>query len=186
MPRLWDDTLESHRQHLHQAILDTTARLIHEKGLNGVTMQDIARETGIGRATLYKHFKDLAAILSRWHQQHLEQHLQHLQQTLSTPGTPLEHLKQILTLFAEQAHHHPQTELSHLLHQQPHALEAQQHLLHTLTHLIEVAQQQHQVREDTPAGELALFCLHSLTAATRMPEASLDRLVQLILRALKN
>lgn len=181
MPRLWDDTLEGHRQHLHQAILATTARLIQEKGLTGVTMQDIARETGIGRATLYKHFKDLGAILKSWHQQHLQQHLHHLQQTLHSEGTPIDHLRDVLTHFARTTHGHGQTEISQLLHQQPHAVEAQQHLLNMLTHLLEEGQATLSFRSDTPAEELALYCLHAVTAASRLPEASQARMVELVL-----
>lgn len=181
MPRLWDDTLEGHRQQLHQAIMDTTARLIHEKGLTGVTMQDIARETGIGRATLYKHFKDLTAILTSWHQQHLEQHLHHLQQTLHSDGNPIDHLRNVLTHFARQTGDHTQTEISQLLHQQPHAVEAQQHLLNMLTHLIDQGQTTQAFRNDTPAKELALYCLHAITAASRLPEESHPRMVDLVL-----
>ena len=33
MPRLWNETIEAHRRDVRQAILDTTAELVTERGL---------------------------------------------------------------------------------------------------------------------------------------------------------
>ncbi len=38
----------------------------------------LAAETGIGRATLYKYFSDVEAILAAWHARHVARHLEHL------------------------------------------------------------------------------------------------------------
>ncbi|MGH9199575.1 MAG: TetR/AcrR family transcriptional regulator, partial [Acidimicrobiia bacterium] len=67
MPRLWSDTIQAHRREVREAILDITAKLVGEHGLRSVTMSQIAEDTGIGRATLYKYFPDVEAILSAWH-----------------------------------------------------------------------------------------------------------------------
>jgi AcrR family transcriptional regulator len=56
MPKLWNETIEAHRREVRDAILDNTAALVAEHGLLSVTMSQIAEETGIGRATLYKYF----------------------------------------------------------------------------------------------------------------------------------
>lgn len=64
MPRLWDDTIEAHRRAVQKAILDNAWALVTEHGLAAVTMSQIAEKTGIGRATLYKYFPDVEAILS--------------------------------------------------------------------------------------------------------------------------
>ena len=63
MPKLWNETIEAHRRAVHEAILNTTAALVAEHGLRSVTMSQIAEEAGIGRATLYKYFSDVDAIL---------------------------------------------------------------------------------------------------------------------------
>jgi hypothetical protein len=55
VPRLWDETIEAHRRVVRDATLNTTAALVAEHGLASVTMSQIAAETGIGRATLYKY-----------------------------------------------------------------------------------------------------------------------------------
>ncbi len=59
VPRLWSETIEDHRREVRAAILDATWALVTERGLTSVTMSQIAEETGIGRATLYKYFPDV-------------------------------------------------------------------------------------------------------------------------------
>ena len=68
VPKLWSETIESHRTAVREATLDTTAALVAEHGLRSVTMSQIAEHTGIGRATLYKYFPDVEAILVAWHE----------------------------------------------------------------------------------------------------------------------
>ena len=76
MPKLWNETIEAHRRAVHDAALDTAAALVAERGLLSVTMSQIAEETGIGRATLYKYFPDVEAILIAWHERQIARHLE--------------------------------------------------------------------------------------------------------------
>ena len=78
VPKLWNQTIEAHRAAVRDAILETTWALVAEHGLRSVTMSQIAKKTGIGRATLYKYFPDVEAILLAWHQRHVAGHLKHL------------------------------------------------------------------------------------------------------------
>src|ERR671933_516519 len=80
VPKLWNETIEAHRRAVRDAILDTTWALVDEHGLRSVTMSRIAQQTGIGRATLYKYFPDVEAILVAWHDRHVSRHLQQLTQ----------------------------------------------------------------------------------------------------------
>ena len=80
--------METHRQEVREAILDATASLVQSRGLLAVTMSDIAEETGIGRATLYKYFPDVETILSAWHQRQVEAHLAELNGSRS--GQPIQ------------------------------------------------------------------------------------------------
>ena len=58
----------SHLAHSRQLpLMRTTTALVAQHGLHAVTMSRIAEEAGIGRATLYKYFKDVEAILFAWH-----------------------------------------------------------------------------------------------------------------------
>ena len=76
MPRLWDETIEAHRREVRDAVLDSTAALVAERGLRSVTMSQIAEETGIGRGTLYKYFSGVEAILVAWHERQVGGHLE--------------------------------------------------------------------------------------------------------------
>src|SRR5437773_7793113 len=78
IPKLWHETIEAHRREVRDAILETTAALVAEHGLRSVTMSQIAEEAGIGRATLYKYFKDVEAILLAWHERQIGGHLEQL------------------------------------------------------------------------------------------------------------
>lgn len=62
VPKLWHETVDAHRAHVREAILETTWQLVSERGLRGVTMAEIAERAGIGRATLYKYFPDVEAV----------------------------------------------------------------------------------------------------------------------------
>jgi len=88
MPKLWNHTIEAHHRDVRDAILDAAARLLTTHAARGVTMMRIAQEAGIGRATLYKYFPDIEAILIAWHERHIAEHLKHLAQLCETPGPP--------------------------------------------------------------------------------------------------
>ena len=65
VPRLWTETIETHRREVQEAIVETAGRLAISHGLLSVTMSQIAEETGIGRATLYKYFPDVGVDIGR-------------------------------------------------------------------------------------------------------------------------
>jgi AcrR family transcriptional regulator len=77
----------AHRRAVRDATLDTTVALVAEHGLASVTMSQIAEQTGIGRATLYKYFPDVEAILLAWHQRQVAEHLEQLPRSETTPVT---------------------------------------------------------------------------------------------------
>ena len=89
VPRLWNDTIQAHRAAVNDAILDTTAALVAKHGLRSVTMSQIAEQTGIGRATLYKYFPDVEAILAAWHERQIAAHLQQLTELRDQAGDAL-------------------------------------------------------------------------------------------------
>ena len=83
MPRLWNDTIETHRRDVRNAILDAAGSLANEHGVLSATMSRIAEEAGIGRATLYKYFPDAEAVLHAWHERHVSEHLEQLTELAS-------------------------------------------------------------------------------------------------------
>jgi AcrR family transcriptional regulator len=78
------------------AILNTTWALIAKHGLLSVTMSRIAEKTGIGRATLYKYFPDVEAILLAWHERHVTGHFERLAELRDRAGDASERLEAVL------------------------------------------------------------------------------------------
>ena len=187
MPRLWDDTIDAHRQAVRAAVLDAAWGLVAERGLAAVTMSSVAEAAGIGRATLYKYFPDVDAILVAWHERQIRRHLDQLRALRTRPGTPLEHLAAVLGAYATNSRRsdHHGAELSAMLHGGEHVQQAQAQLVHLVRDLLVEAADAGEVRTDVPPDELAVYCVHALAAAGRLPsEAAVRRLVSVTLAGL--
>jgi AcrR family transcriptional regulator len=186
MPRLWNETIEAHRRAVHDAILDTTWALVTEHGLLSVTMSRVAEETSIGRATLYKYFPDVEAILLAWHERHISGHLGHLAEIRAQAGDARERLEAVLEAYALIEHKRHASELSALLHRGEHAVRAQQRLTDIIRALLTEAADTGHIRDDIGPEELASYCLHALAAASSLPsEAAVRRLVAVTLAGLR-
>lgn len=46
-----------------ERLVDAAERIIRERGIGAVTTKEVARETGLAEATLYRHFADKTALL---------------------------------------------------------------------------------------------------------------------------
>jgi AcrR family transcriptional regulator len=188
VPRLWNETIESHRRAVQDAILDTTWALVSEHGLLSVTMSQIAQETGIGRATLYKYFPDVESILLAHHERHVAEHLTKLTRLREQPGRPRERLEALLLEYARILYHRGQSradELMTLVHQDAHAIKAQDQVRRLIRGAIADAAKAGDLRQDVPADELTQYCVHALSAASGMPsEKAVRRLVAITLTGL--
>jgi len=186
VPKLWTETIEAHRREVRDATLDTTAALVAEHGLRAVTMSQIAEETGIGRATLYKYFPDVEAILVAWHERQVTGHLEHLAKVRDQPGDPGERLRAVLEAYALISYEHHGNELAAQLHRGEHVARAQQHLRHFIRDLLTEGAQMGDLRDDVAPDELASYCLHALAAASSLPsKAAVRRLVMVTLAGLR-
>jgi AcrR family transcriptional regulator len=186
VPRLWNETIEAHRRAVRDATLDTTAALVAEHGLRSVTMSQIAEHTGIGRATLYKYFPDVEALLVAWHERHVTSHLEHLAALRDRPGDASERLRAVLEGYALIRHKRHAAELGALLHRDEHVNMAHQHLSALIRDLLIEGLQAGDVRDDVAPDELASYCLYALAAAGSLPsEAAVHRLVSVTLAGLR-
>ena len=189
MPKLWTETIDAHRRTVREAILDTTWALVVERGLLSVTMSQIAETTGIGRATLYKYFPDVEAILSACHQRHVADHLGRLAELANEPRDADERLAAVLEAYALISHHRGRSgteELGALLHRGEHVDRAEQQIVDLIRDLLVEVAVAGRLREDVAADELANFCLHALAAASSLPsEPAVRRLVTVTMAGLR-
>ena len=185
MPKLWNESIEAHRRAVRDATLNTTAALVAEHGLLSVTMSQIAEQTGIGRATLYKYFPDVEAILVAWHERQVSGHLEQLAEVRDRAGEAGERLEAVLEAYALISHEHHGSELAALLHRGEHVARAQQQLSDLIRDLLTEGAETGDLRDDVAPDELASYCLHALTAAASLPsKAAVRRLVRVTLAAL--
>jgi AcrR family transcriptional regulator len=186
VPKLWSETIEGHRRGVRDAILDAVGSLVVAHGLTSVTMSSIADTAGIGRATLYKYFPDIEAVLVAWHERQVADHLGHLTHVGTDALGPLERLRAVLEAYAVLSGQHSGSELAGLLHRGEHVSRAQQELIEFVRDLLLEAARAGAVRTDVAADELARYCLHALGAAHELstPDA-VGRLVTVTLAGLR-
>ena len=190
MPKLWNDTIEAHRREVRIAILDTAAGLVAQHGLLSVTMSQIAEETGIGRATLYKYFPDVEAILFAWHERQVDGHLEQLAEIrdkAAQVGERLEAVLEAYALISYESHQHHDNELAAILHRDQHVAVAEQRLRRMIRDLLMESIEAGLLRSEIPPDELASYCLHALAAARDLPsKAAVRRLVSVTLAGLRS
>lgn len=188
MPGLWTDTIETHRREVRDAILDAAAVLATEHGVLGVTMSQIAEETGIGRATLYKYFPDVESIMLAWHDRQVTGHLTYLAEVRDQTEGPAERLESVLEAYAmltRHAHGHDPG-FAELFHRDDRMRRAHRQVQQMIRDLLIAAAEAGQVRTDVPPDELADFCIHAL-AGPRSPssKAAVRRLVSVTMAGLR-
>jgi len=185
VPRLWRETIKAHRHEVREATLDATAALVAEHGLRSVTMLQIAEQTGVGRATLYKYFQDVDSILVAWHERQVARHLEelaHLRDRTQDTGAQLE---AVLEAYAFIQHEHHGSELAALLHRGDYVDHAQRQLLDFIRDLLAQGAENGDIRDDVAPDELAGYCIHALAAASTLPSrAAVRRLVAVTLSGL--
>jgi len=189
VPSLWTETIEAHRREVRDAILDTTVALVTEHGLRSVTMSQIAEETGIGRATLYKYFSGVEAILFAWHERQITAHLQYLAEVRDHGGGAGERLEAVLEAYALISHDsrgHHDTDLAAFLHRDEQVARAQEQLREMIKDLLTECAETGDVRDDVAPDELAGYCLYALGAASSLPsKAAVRRLVTVTMAGLR-
>src|SRR5439155_11794606 len=138
-------------------------------------MSQIAAAAGIGRATLYKYFPDVEAILIAWHERQITRHLEYLTEVRNHAGDAGERLQSVLEAYALILHHHEPTELAAFLHRGEHMVRAQRRLNALVRNLLAEGVETGDIRNDVAPAELAGYCLHALTAASNLPSKAAVR-----------
>jgi AcrR family transcriptional regulator len=202
VPKLWTETIETHRREVHTAILEKTAALVAEHGLASVTMSQIAEATGIGRATLYKYFPDIEAILVAWHERHVSGHIERLAEVRDRATGAGERIEAVLEAYAlisherahghdrspehQRLHEHRGSEIDALVHREEHVGRVQRRLNDFFRDLLAAGVKTGDVRKDVAPEELARYCIHALEAAGGLPsKTAVRRLVAVTLSGVR-
>jgi AcrR family transcriptional regulator len=186
MPKLWNQTIESHRNAVRAAILDTTASLVASHGLSSVTMSQVAQTVGIGRATLYKYFPDVDDILAAWHERQVQAHLEHLAQVRDGAIGPDGKLEAVLKAYGMISQSHNRGAEAARLHQGSHVGRAHLHLHEFLAEILSDGAAAGVFRSDVAPDELAGYCLHALEAASGLvSDEAVLRLVKVTMAGLQ-
>ncbi|MEP7003828.1 MAG: TetR family transcriptional regulator [Chloroflexota bacterium] len=189
MPALWTDSIDSHRHEVREAILNAAAAQVAEQGLLSVTMAQIAEATGIGRATLYKYFPDVEAILSAWHDREIGHHLQHLITLRDQRGTIAQRIEAVLAAYAMgsyQSRRHRETELGAFLHRGERIADPARRLADLVRDLLAEGAKSGVIRTDVASADLASYCLHALAAARDVSSrAAVQKLVAVTVAGLR-
>ena len=186
MPKIWTDTIDSHRIALRDAALDVVEDLVAAHGLRSVTMSQIAAETGVGRATLYKHFPDLKSILIAWHERQVSRHLKLLADAAnqSSARGRLEAVLEAYALIRHKQRH--DSDLHTLLHRGKHVARAHGQLHDFIRDLLIEGVTRGDFRNDVVPDELADYCINALKGAPTLPsKAAVLRLVTVTLSGLR-
>lgn len=183
MPRLWADTMDTHRRQVNDAILDATAELIAEHGPLSVAMSAIAGRAGIGRATLYKYFPDVESILVAWHARDFADHLARLEALSEMPDVSLDDVAMFVTA---QRRHHPHGKGSDLLGTLAHTLAdahgapgpaIEREIVAALAQLVRRLVELKQVRNDHDPEVLARWLLHAIHAPADLDDLAVAQLL---------
>jgi len=187
MPKLWQDSIEAHRDAVRDALLDAAGSLVAEAGVAALSMAAIAERAGVGRATLYRYFPDLPGILAAWHERHVSGHLAALVATRDAEADPRARLAALLEAYvrvARQSHQHG-GDAAAGLHRQPHVAAADKELRAIFAKALAEAAGAGIVRTDVPPSELADYVVSALGGVGGASGASARRRVGLILDGLK-
>ncbi|GAA4757916.1 TetR/AcrR family transcriptional regulator [Actinomycetospora chibensis] len=188
MPKLWDETVESHRRVVRETVEDAAWSLVTEHGLRAVTMAKVAAAAGLSRATIYKYFADVESILAAWHQRQVDVHVAQLTALSEVADEPGRVLRSVLGAYAEilaqRGQHGP--ELGALLHRAGEHRNSEELVDELLRRVLTSAVDSGQVRADVGVNVLVSYCRHALGGAVELLSTEgVDCLVELTLAGLR-
>jgi AcrR family transcriptional regulator len=151
-------------------IIEVAIKLIHEGGIQSLTMKNIAKRLGISEPAIYRHFENKMDILLSMLSQFKQRSGEHLSHARSLNGSGLLQLETIFLEHSEQFATHPHMTavvFSEEAFQDDIRLSEKIFSIMTLAHdtildIIDCAQKDGEIRNDIPKEHFALMILGSL------------------------
>ncbi len=88
MPRIRGASLAEHRTTTRARVFAALAGLMTQRGFDAITMADLAEAAGVGRTSLYNHFRDKEAVVVAFASEETDRYLAALQQALRAADSP--------------------------------------------------------------------------------------------------
>lgn len=82
-----------------EAVLEAARRLIHQHGMSGFSMRELAQHSGLAKATIYHHFQDKREIFFQVIERDLVSIRDHLAAAATTPGDVSSRLRAVILAF---------------------------------------------------------------------------------------
>ena len=92
---------EREKQARREQILKAARELLHKKGINAASMNQIAKKAELGVATLYSYFKNKEDLFITLQQEGLDLLKSHVSKAINNAKSPEEKLKQIALSFLD-------------------------------------------------------------------------------------
>jgi len=93
----WQGTVAAHRERQRHQICQVAIELIGDQGFANVTMSELAKRSGIGRATLYHYFSSLEDVVVAWVADEFSSFLGYLQAEVQPIQDPREKLVKFIS-----------------------------------------------------------------------------------------
>jgi AcrR family transcriptional regulator len=178
MPQLWADTRQAHHDAVDNAILAAATELVAEQHTVAISMSAVAERAGIGRPTLYKHYRDVESILAEHHKREVAEQFELLQEQLATGEVSLGHLAEIIKA---QRHANRARSATHLVIAFAHTTgdndPADARIHDALTTLLAQLADDGLIRTDRTPRDLARWILHTVHAPETLDDDDVATLV---------
>lgn len=92
MPRISADSVEEHREQVHQRVFEAFAELMSERSFDAITMAQIAAAAGLGRTSIYHHFGDKEAVVVAFAGHETSRYLDDLRAALDRVDHPVDRI----------------------------------------------------------------------------------------------
>ncbi len=91
-------TVEARTAPKREAILEATIRVLRDRGLSGLKVEEVAREAEVGKGTVYLYFQDKQDLLKALVEHHTFAYYRKVEEVVSRSGPFRERLAEVLRL----------------------------------------------------------------------------------------
>jgi AcrR family transcriptional regulator len=91
-------TVEARTAPKREAILEATIRVLRDRGLSGLKVEEVAREAEVGKGTVYLYFQDKQDLLKALVEHHTFTYYRKVEEVVSRGGPFRERLAEVLRL----------------------------------------------------------------------------------------